>query len=256
MQTLPDAVWDLVYIDPPFMTNRVQSQASGQHYDDRWSGGRTAYLAFLRDRIEAIYRLLKPSGTLYLHVDPRTSHYLKVVLDEIFGADNFLNEIIWTYRTGGQPTRWFARKHDVILVYARRLGEHTFHVQREGAFRTDGLNYDETGRPYKQTRKGRLYFNPDGPVMTDVWDIPFLSTVARERTGYPSQKPEALLTRIIAASSSENDVVADVFCGSGTTLAVAQRLNRRYVGCDISSDAVALAKQRVVVTPTLFRPTE
>jgi site-specific DNA-methyltransferase (adenine-specific) len=103
----------------------------------------------------------------------------------------------------------------------------------------------EEGRPYKSTKKGLIYFDPAGPELSDVWDIPFLSTVSRERTGYPTQKPEALLERIIKASSNEGDLVADVFCGSGTTLVVAKRLNRRYLGCDINPEAVTIAKRRL-----------
>ena len=110
---------------------------------------------------------------------------------------------------------------------------------------TDGMNYDEQGRPYKQTRAGRLYFHPDGPAVTDVWEIPFLSTVSLERCGYPTQKPEALLERIIRAGSEPGDWVADFFCGSGTTLAVARRLGRRWLGCDNSAAAVKLAQRRV-----------
>ena len=247
MAGLPDACLDLIYLDPPFMTNTVRTGDSGHRFDDRWSGGIDQYVAFLAPRLEHARRLLRESGTLYLHLDPRTSHYLKVHLDNLFGVDSFLNEVIWSYRTGGRSTRWFARKHDTILVYARSAGRHTFNLQRDGAFRTDGMNYDETGRPYKCTRNGRLYFHPQGPAVTDVWDIPFLSTVSRERTGYPTQKPEALLKRVIQASSDSGHIVADFFCGSGTTLAVAQRLARHYVGCDESREAVNIAERRLQV---------
>jgi len=163
----------------------------------------------------------------------------------LYGYDHFLNEIIWSYRSGGRSRRWFARKHDTILVYARQHGRHRFRVLREGAFRTDGLKYDDRGRPYKNTKAGRLYFHPDGPALTDVWEIPFLSTVARERVDYPTQKPERLLERIIEALTDPGDVVADLFCGSGTTLAVAERLGRRWLGCDISPKAVGVARKRL-----------
>ena len=202
-------------------------------------------LAFLRPRLEQMHRLLGDRGSLYVHVDWRAAHYVKVALDDIFGADHFLNEIIWSYRTGGRSKRWFARKHDTMFLYARKLGRHTFHVQHEGMFRTEGLNYDGAGRPYKNTRKGRLYFNANGPAMTDVWEIPFLSTVSSERTGYPSQKPLALLQRVIAASSNPGDLVADFFCGSGTTLVAADRLDRRWIGCDIEEEAVAISAKRL-----------
>jgi DNA modification methylase len=194
-------------------------------------------------------RLLKPAGSLYMHLDWHAVHYVKVLLDELFGYEHFINEVIWSYRTGGRSTRWFARKHDTLLVYAREIGKHTFHLMRDGVFRTDGLNYDKDGRPYKQTKAGRLYFHPDGPALTDVWEIPFLSTVSLERTGYPTQKPEALLERIIKASTNPGDVVGDFFCGSGTTLAVAKRLGRQWIGCDASASAVRLAKGRLQRIP-------
>ena len=249
MRSLPDGACDLIYLDPPFKTQRVRAARDGPRYDDHWQGGLRPYLDFLRPRLAEAHRLLPEKGSLYVHLDWRAVHYVKVELDRIFGADNFLNEIIWSYRTGGLSARWFARKHDTILLYARSSGHHTFNVVRAGAFRTDGLNRDARGRPYKNTRNGRLYFHPDGPALTDVWDIPFLSTVSLERTGYPSQKPEALLERIIRASSDPGDVVADFFCGSGTTCAVAARLGRRWLGCDNSEEAVAIAALRLGVEP-------
>jgi site-specific DNA-methyltransferase (adenine-specific) len=246
MATLPAASCDLIYVDPPFMSGTIRrSEADPSGFDDRWTGGLDAFLAFLQPRLVEMHRLLAESGTLYVHLDPRTSHYVKVALDRIFGYENFLNEVIWSYRTGGVSTQWFARKHDVLLAYAKKIDRHTFNVLRSGTFRTDGLKLDETGRPYKSTRTGRLYFNADGPALTDVWEIPFLSTVALERTGYPTQKPEALLERVIAASSNPLDLVADFFCGSGTTLAVARRLGRRALGCDSSAEALEIARGRL-----------
>ncbi len=246
MAGLPDACCDLTYADPPFFTGKHHAQTrSPAVVADRWPAGMEEYLAFLRPRIEQMHRLLKPTGTIYVHLDWHAVHYVKVVMDEIFGYDHFLNEIVWAYRTGGRGTRHFARKHDTILVYARCAGRHTFHLQRDGAFRTDGLNRDEAGRPYKNTRAGRLYFHPDGPGLTDVWDLPFLSTVSRERVGYPTQKPEALLERIIRASTDPGDLVADFFCGSGTTLAVAKRLGRPWLGCDLAPEAVRITRKRL-----------
>jgi DNA modification methylase len=243
---LPDLCCDLIYVDPPFYTGKKQTQADGRHFfHDSWGGELRGYLKFLEARLEKMNRLLKPTGTIYIHLDWHVVHYVKVMLDEIFGYEHFLNEIIWSYRTGGRSKRWFARKHDTILVYAKQNGQHKFNLQREGGYRTDGMNYDEQGRPYKQTRKGRLYFHPDGPALTDVWQIPFLSTVSLERTGYPTQKPEAVLERIIRTSTDAGDVVADFFCGSGTTLAVARRLARQFIGCDISPEAVNLARARI-----------
>ena len=214
-------------------------------------GSLLAYLVHMTLRIVEIHRVLKPTGSFYLHCDPTASHYLKLVMDSIFCSDqrggDFLNEIIWSYRTGGVGKRWFSRKHDCIFLYAKTTNnaDRVFNVQRSGEFRTEGMNYDEDGRPYKSTKKGRLYFNIGGPTMTDVWEIPFLSTVSLERLGYPTQKPEALLERIIKASSNEGDVVLDAYCGCGTTVAVAQRLNRRWIGIDITYQSISLILKRL-----------
>lgn len=246
MAELPDGCCDLIYADPPFFTGKVQRRSSAVlRFRDCWPGGLESYLDFLRPRLAEMRRLLKPSGSLYAHLDWHAVHYVKVLLDQIFGPACFLNEVIWSYRTGGNCTRWFARKHDTLLVYARRAGAHTFHVLRDGRFRTDGMKHDGQGRPYKQTKAGRLYFHPEGPALTDVWEIPFLSTVSLERCGYPTQKPLALLERIIQASSNRGDLVADFFCGSGTTAVAARRLHRHWLGCDISAEAVKLAHHRV-----------
>lgn len=244
MARLRDGCCDLIYADPPFFADRKTGGTRGG-FSRAWTGELNGYLAFLRPRLEQMHRLLSERGSLYVHLDGHVVHYVKVMLDEVFGRCNFLNEIIWHYHTGGVARRWFGRKHDTILLYARHRGLHTFTTQREGHYRTDGLCYDEQGRPYKSTRKGRVYFNQAGPAMTDVWDVPFLSTVSLERTGWPTQKPEALLERVILASSNPGDMVADFFCGSGTTLVVAKRLGRRYLGCDIAPGAIEIARQRL-----------
>lgn len=247
MRTLPDESCDLIYADPPFNQNKRMGPTRGGRasFDDRFSGGREGYVSFLVPRFCEMQRLLSRRGTLYVHLNWRAVHYIKIELDRVFGEGNFLNEIIWGYRSGSRPGRWFSRKHDTILVYAKALGNHTFNVLREGKYRTRDLKHSADGVPFKSTKKGPIFFHPDGPAMTDVWDIPILSTVSRERTGYPTQKPEALLRRIIRASSNEGDTVADFFCGSGTTLAVAQQLGRRWVGCDESVEAVAIASARI-----------
>ncbi len=246
LREFPDACCDLVYVDPPFWTRKRRTSAQSTNgYDDRWPEDIAEYLDYLTVRLREMHRVLADHGSLCVHLDWRAVHYVKVSLDGIFSRDNFLNEIIWTYRTGGVSKQWFGRKHDTILLYAKHRGRHTFNVRRDGAFRTEGLNYDDQGRPYKSTKNGPLYFHPDGPVMTDVWDIPFLSTVAAERTGYPTQKPLALLDRIIRAVSNPDDLVADFFCGSGTALVAAERLGRRWTGCDIEPEAVAISRARM-----------
>ena len=251
MSELPDECCDLIYADPPFNSNRKVSRRSNpaMRFVDRYDGGLSGYLDFLRPRIVQMRRLLAPSGTMYIHLDWRTVHYVKVMLDELLGADNFLNEIIWRYRSGGRSGRWFARKHDTILFYAGRAGRHRFNRLRGEPYRTQDLLFDDDGRPYKSTRQGRVYFHRDGGVLSDVWDIPFLSTVSKERTSYPTQKPEALLERIILASSNPGELVADFFCGSGTTLVVARRLGRRFLGCDENPVAVEATTCRLGLKP-------
>ncbi len=244
MQALPEGSCDLIYVDPPFFADKP-SRGNRHRFRSAWQGGLEAYLEFLRPRLAEMHRLLPDHGSLYVHLDATVVHYVKIMLDELFGRDQFLNEIVWRYRTGGVARRWFGRKHDTILFYAKHCGHHTFHVLRDGRYRTDGLHRDAAGRPYKQTTKGKIYFHAEGPAMTDVWDVPFLSTVSLERTGYPTQKPEALLERVVLASSDPGDTVADFFCGSGTTLAAAARQGRRYLGCDISSEAIAVARRRL-----------
>ncbi len=246
LERQPQGLCDLIYLDPPFFTGKnrkTTDQSAG--YSDRWDGGISSYLSFMQPRLAQCHRLLAEHGTLYLHVDWRVSHHLRIALDDLFSRSNFMNEIVWHYRTGGLSRRWFARKHDTILVYARRLGKHRFQLLRQGEYRTDGLKRDRQGRPYKSTTKGRLYFNVEGPALTDVWDMPFLSTVSKERVDWPTQKPQALLERIILASSNPGDLVGDFFCGSGTTLAAAKALGRRWLGCDISPEAVRIARGRL-----------
>src|SRR5215475_15678828 len=147
LPTLPAGLCDLVYLDSPFATGKVRQTAGEEHsFDDRWSGGVKEFLQFLHPRLIEVHRVMAEHATLYLHLDWRTAHYVRVQLDTIFGAENFLNEVIWHYRTGGVSQRWFGRKHDTILVYAKKLGSHRFNVLREGIYRTDGLNRDEDGR--------------------------------------------------------------------------------------------------------------
>lgn len=246
MQSLSDAGCDLIYLDPPFLSQKTRrSQKHDGEFNDRWRGGASEYMAFLSPRLAECRRLLPEHGTLYVHVDYRVSHVVRLELDRLFGAENFLNEIIWHYRTGGVASRWFARKHDTILVYARRLGRHVFNPIREGEFRTEGLLFDEAGRPFKRTRKGPVYFDPRGPALSDVWDIPFLSTVSLERVDWPTQKPLKLLERIVQASSEPGATVADFFCGSGTTLVAAARLGRAAIGCDLAPRAVDITRARL-----------
>ncbi|MGB0715988.1 MAG: DNA-methyltransferase [Phycisphaerae bacterium] len=247
MAKLPDAYCDLIYIDPPFNCGRTlgPTKVGDLRFVDVQEDGLQGYLRMLTPRLREMRRLLSMHGSIYVHLDWRTVHHVRLQLDEIFGADQFLNEIIWTYRSGGRQGKWFRRKHDTILAYARSRGDHTFNPVREGTYKTQALSFDDDGRPYKNTRKGRLYFHPEGPAVGDVWDIPILSTVANERTGYPTQKPLRLINRIISAATNPGDMVADFFCGSGTTLESALRLGRNTIGCDINTDACDIARSRI-----------
>jgi len=246
MRSWPTNSLDLIYADPPFHTNRIHESRHDSElgFRDVHDGGLDGYLSFLRPRLIEMRRLLGECGTLYVHLDARTVHYVKVMLDAIFGRENFLNEIIWSYRSGSRPGRWFPKKHDTILVYAMHKGRHVFHAPRDGAYRTRDLKLSPDGTPYKSSKKGPICFHADGPLVGDVWDIPFLSTVSSERTGYPTQKPERLLERIIRASTNPGDTVGDFFCGSGTTLTVAKRQGRRWIGCDANPKAVEIARAR------------
>ena len=203
-----------------------------------------AYLAFMAPRLAEIWRLLTPTGSVYLHCDAHASHYLKCMMDVIFGAANFRNEIIWHYTGGGRSKTYFSRKHDVILWYARSAA--------------DGycFNLDEIRVPYKATsgyaktgivsKAGKKYMpNPEGTPVDDVWDMPIINPMSKERLGYPTQKPRALLERIIKASTNPGDIVFDPFCGCGTTLDAAHGLQRKWVGIDLTVLALEPMERRL-----------
>ena len=239
----------LVYADPPFGANRARQGGDGG-YEDTWVDTE-AYLGWLWPRLEQIHRLLSPEGTLYLHLDRRSVHHVRLLLDDLFGARNFQNEIIWHYTGGGRGTRYFPHKHDNILVYHKGPGY---------KFNTDAVRepYAPTSRYARsgiRARSGKLYTpHPGGKVMDDVWHIPILNPLSPERTGYPTQKPEALLRRIILASSDPGDRVLDPFAGSGTAAAVAEKLGREWVAIDASPVAVELIRARVEALGTHATP--
>jgi len=218
-------------------------------------GSLMAYLVSLTQRIVEIHRVLKPTGSFYLHCDPTASHYLKLVCDAVFcgqGGD-FRNEVIWSYDSGGRPKMDFARKHDVIFRYSKSKN-YTFNPSDvsvpRGEIRHNHMkkHVDEDGRAYRTIKSaGKIYryYDDEGVIPSDVWQISHLQQKDPERLGYPTQKPEALLERIIKASSNEGDVVLDAYCGCGTTVAVAQRLNRRWVGIDITYQSISLILKRL-----------
>ncbi len=255
IERFPPESFDLIYIDPPFNTGRVQRRDRVRTVQDREGGDRTGFqgkryrtsrvstasfaddredlLLFLMPRVEQAFRLLKPSGSFFLHMDYREVHYCKLLLDLTFGRASFMNEIIWAYDYGGRSRRRWSTKHDTILWYAKDHKSYTF-------------NYDEMDRiPYMAPGLVGKEKAARGKTPTDVWWHTIVPTNGKERTGYPTQKPVALVERIIRASSNEGDVVADFFGGSGTTAVAAQRLGRQYVYVDSNEEAVTIAQERL-----------
>jgi DNA modification methylase len=254
LAALPDGVVDLVYADPPFATGtrqRLVSIRTGQGTQTRrgfrdqevtfeavkdlsWDDGLSLdqHLAALEARIRAVHRVLAPHGSLYLHVDWRTVHHVRLLLDEVFGPERFLNELIWAYDYGGRARDRWPRKHDTILWYAK--GDHWL-FDRDAIDRIPYLAPGLVG-PEKAAR---------GKLPTDVWWMTIVPPASAERTGYPTQKPLRLLERIVAASSRPDDLVLDPFAGSGTTGVAAARLGRRWLLVDRNPEAVAIALARI-----------
>jgi site-specific DNA-methyltransferase (adenine-specific) len=244
---VPDASIDLVYVDPPFGTGIARTDRAGSGYRDSLPSGLDGYIAWLRELLAGCHRVLRPSGSLFLHLDWRASHRARVVLDELFGERCFRNEIIWRYGLGGgAPRDAFARKHDTILFYARSR-EATFHAERgpvTAAMEAKYAHLDEQGRRY-QNAHGRRYYLQGGKRLDDVWELPAIAPTAGERVGWPTQKPIALLERIVRAASNPGDCVLDPCCGSGTSLVAAALLGRRAVGGDRAAEAVQLTAARL-----------
>lgn len=242
---------DLIYIDPPFATEEDFATRKGQiAYSDKKSGA--AFLEDLRRRLLVAKELLSPTGSILVHLDHHKGHYAKVVLDEIFGAANFRNEIVWAYKSGGVAKSSFARKHDVIFWYSKSE-TYTFNPQKERNKSTvEGKEVfaDEKGEYVWHTlpgpKKPKGVKNYLDGYVTDVWDIPIINTQAKERTGYPTQKPEALLERIIRACTNPGDLVMDFFAGGGTTPAVAEKLGRRWIACDFGKLSFYTIQQRLL----------
>jgi site-specific DNA-methyltransferase (adenine-specific)/adenine-specific DNA-methyltransferase len=263
----------LVYIDPPFASKQEFEGSEAQKaYQDKISGAR--FLEFLRKRLVLLKELLSDDGTLYMHLDYRKLHYLKALVDEVFGENNFMNEVIWCYRERGISRTFWNNKHQTILVWAKNLGSQAFNadaaripysqeylkkfkyededgkyqirgknIQGSPVQRADGLTPEAEkkypGLTYRQYLK-------DGQLPLDWWELPLLNKAAHERTGYPTQKPESLLRRIIKASSDKGDLVLDCFAGSGTTLAAAEKLDRRWIGIDCGKLSIYTVQKRML----------
>jgi site-specific DNA-methyltransferase (adenine-specific) len=254
LRRLPEAEVALVYIDPPFNTGRVQRRTSmrtvhsdegdrsgfgGRRYRTETTGVSAYsdvhddYLAFLEPRLREAWRVLRPTGTLYVHLDYREVHHVKVLLDGLVGRERFLNEIIWAYDYGARSRRRWPAKHDNILVY----------VKDPEAYWFDSAEVDR--EPYMAPGLVTAAKAELGKLPTDVWWHTIVSPTGREKTGYPTQKPEGVLRRILTASSRPGDCVLDFFAGSGTTGAVARRLGRRFLLVDRSPEAFAVMRQRL-----------
>ncbi|MEY3586870.1 MAG: hypothetical protein RJB32_166 [Actinomycetota bacterium] len=253
LQSMPTGSVQLIYIDPPFNTGRAQTRTnrkaspsnSGRlgfqgkryeqvvqsvlSYDDEFAD----YWSFLEPRLEEAWRLLGETGTLYLHLDYRESHYAKVLLDALFGRDSFLNEIIWAYDYGARSKSRWPAKHDNILVYVKNPQSYYFDSKE-----VDREPYMAPGLVTKE--KAEL-----GKLPTDVWWHTIVSPTGKEKTGYPTQKPEGILRRIITASSKPGDLVLDFFAGSGTTAAVAGKLGRKFVTVDQNPESISTVTARL-----------
>lgn len=235
----------LVYIDPPFATKQDFSNKDAKAYSDKLAGAE--FLEWLRKRLILLREVLADNGSIFVHLDWHKAHYVKVLLDEIFGEGNFVNEIVWKYAGARTSKKSFGKKHDVIFFYTKNAGNQI-------------LNFDEVRDPYSKTTIARnkyknqgssdrvLNYKPNekGKYPEDVWDISIINPMSKERTGYPTQKPEALLEKVIKAASNKGDLVLDCFGGSGTTSAVAEKLGRRWITVDAGKLAIYTIQKRIL----------
>lgn len=219
LKKIPDESVDLIYCDILYGTGKD----FGDYQDLKCD--RKVIEEHYIPRIKEMHRVLKDTGCIYLQMDYRINHWIRCIMDDIFEYDNFVNEIIWKYGLGGSGKKEFAKKHDNLILYGKNKSKYTFNLQYEPA---------TSNRMKGQYKK-----------MTSVWDIPNINNMAKERNGYSTQKPKALLERIIKASSNNGDIVADFYMGSGTSMVVAKELNRNYIGCDISENAVNITNERL-----------
>ena len=262
LRALPSNCIDLIYIDPPFFSGRNYNQIWGDDnevrtFHDIWEDGLPSYLVWLNARLWEMRRVLKNTGSIYVHCDWHASHYIKCEMDKVFGYECFRNEIVWPYLGIKRYTaKKFPQKNDIILSY-KKSDNYTWNVQyipHKEEYVKKKWKIDKDGRYYrddvnKTNGQFRIIYLDElqGEIVDSVWDdIAPVNPVAKERLGYPTQKPEALLERIIKASTNENDIVADFFMGGGTTCAVAQKLNRKFIGCDISRVASSVTLNRLI----------
>ncbi len=248
---------DLVYLDPPFFTQKTQILKNKENkeysFEDSWDNIIT-YKNYIKERLEECRKILKNTGSIFLHCDRSASHYLRIALDEVFGADNFQSEIIWSYKRWSNAKKGLLNAHQVIFFYSK-TADFKFNPVYTDYSPTTNLDQifqkrvrDENGKTvYKTSENGsaELMEEKKGVPLSDVWEIPYLNPKAKERVGYPTQKPILLLERIIELVTDKGDIVLDPFCGSGTTLVASQILKRKFIGLDQSKEAIELSKQRL-----------
>ncbi len=244
---------DLIYIDPPFFSkadysvnirvgtgNRKMVLTKNHAFTDKWDDGLSEYLTEITVSLMMMHELLADTGSIFMHLDWHSAHYVKIIMDEIFGEKNFINEIIWTYKSGGVSNRYFARKHDTILFYSKTK-DYFFEAQKEKSYNREFKPYRFKGvTEYKDEVGWYTLVN-----MKDVWQIDMVGRTSAERTGYATQKPEALIERILSSVTREGSLCADFFCGSGTLGAVCEKLGRKYLMCDNGAPAAVTAHKRL-----------
>lgn len=249
---------DLVYLDPPFFTQRKQRLSAPDRsieysFDDRWNSI-SEYASFLTERLKEFHRVLKPTGSIFFHCDRNASHIARLILDDVFGEKCFQSEIIWSYKRWSNAARKLLQAHQTILFYSKGKD---FKFNRIFTDYSPTTNIDQILQKRSRDNSNKSVYSRDdngsivyggskrGVPLSDVWEIPFLNPKAKERTGYPTQKPIILLERIILLATDEKDVVLDPFCGSGSTLVAAKLLGRSAMGIDISEEAVNLTRSRL-----------
>lgn len=257
LKSISDETVDLIYLDPPFFTQKKQilSSSAGKKYEfsDIWES-RGEYLDYIGTRLAEMKRILKESGSIFLHCDTTASHYLRVLLDDVFGEANFRSEIIWSYKRWSNSKKGLLPNHQTIFFYSK-TANYKFNMIYGQYSPTTNIDQilqererNSAGKAvYKRDKSGNIVSSKEkkGVPASDVWEIPFLNPKAKERTGYPTQKPIELLERIINVASNKGDLVLDPFCGSGTTLVAAKLLGRKFIGIDTNPDAVALTEERL-----------
>ena len=259
----------LIYIDPPFDVGadfntkinfgdeEVTKEASGLEelaYRDTWGNGADSFISMLYERLKLMKDLLAEDGSIYVHCDYRVNSYIRLIMDEIFGKENFVNEIVWGYTGGTDRNSGFQKKHDMIFFFGKKEEKRIFNkifVPFSESTVARFNKVDKEGRAYKENklsdgRVTRTYMKKEGKICPDFWDFPIVNRTYDEFANYPTQKPEKLLERIIKASSNEGDIVCDFFCGSGTTLAVAEKLGRKWIGSDLGKFGIHTSRKRLI----------